>query len=440
MNNFKIANDFNIYVLNDHSQSNVDSEGRVAVTNNATYSNYGIGNTLISSTTRPDLVVGGKMNILSGTNFNGNSVISDINNVINYTMTNNNGVLPQPIQDSPIDFNTQNDYLRCASLNWSLLVPNGTAKVEYGGLTLTGNDPNLNIFSINGNNIDNSGLGLANLNKIDIVAPNNSTILINVSGTSLGFGNYGMFRNGITATGNDGQYILFNLYECTNISAGSTSVKGSLLAPYATYDSSYTNIEGTIMVYNLFGNIEAHNYPFIGSLPDVCSDTTESTTSSTTTESTTSSSTTESTTSSTTTESTTSSSTTESTTSSSTTESTTSSSTTESTTSSSTTESTTSSSTTESTTSTFSTTTENPCAFYSATNNIINSVAQEQEALATIISAESEKIKFATENCKDCKELICINNSVESMLTTITNLEIVLQNKIKTTKNMCKDC
>ncbi len=67
--------------------------------------------------------------------------------------------------------------------------------------------------------------------------------------------------------------------------------------------------------------------------------------------------------------------------------------------------------------------------------NILDSIAKEQEALSQIISSESEKIKYAIERCQECKEIICINQSVESMLTTITNLEIVLQNKIKAIKN-----
>ena len=70
--------------------------------------------------------------------------------------------------------------------------------------------------------------------------------------------------------------------------------------------------------------------------------------------------------------------------------------------------------------------------------NIMDSVSKEQEALAAIITAESQKIRFATEHCSECKDLICINKSVESMLATITNLEIVLQNKIKIVKeNNC---
>ncbi len=408
--NFKIANDFNVYTLNDHKQSNVDSEGRVAVGGNATYSNYGIGSHLTTSLTRPDLIVGGQMNITGGTNAHGNSVISDLNNVVNYTMTNNNGVLPQPIQNSPIDFVTQNEYLKCASTNWALLTSNGTAQVLFGGLTLVGLDPTLNIFSLNGNNIEGSGLSLSMLNKIDIVAPIGSTILINISGTNLGFGNYGIFRNGITATGYDGQYILWNLYECLTLNASSTSVKGSLLAPLATYDSGFTNIEGTIMVNNLYGNIEAHDYLFKGTLPEVCPDTTTTdSTSSTSTDSTT----TESTTSSTSTNSTTTDSTTSST-------------------------STESSTITTMTTTTLSTTTIDPNIL--TVNNLIDSVASEQKSLSSIIEAESLKIRFAIENCPDCKDIICINKSVENIITTITNLEIVLANKLKIGRNFFDKC
>lgn len=45
MQSLKTAGEFNIFVLNDHMQSNTNCEGRVAVRNNATYLNYSIGNT-----------------------------------------------------------------------------------------------------------------------------------------------------------------------------------------------------------------------------------------------------------------------------------------------------------------------------------------------------------------------------------------------------------
>ena len=64
-------------------------------------------------------------------------------------------------------------------------------------------------------------------------------------------------------------------------------------------------------------------------------------------------------------------------------------------------------------------------------NNIIDSIAKEQESLSKIIEAESNKIIVATEKCSKCTDMICVNKSVESMLDTITKLEIVLQSKLK---------
>lgn len=66
-----------------------------------------------------------------------------------------------------------------------------------------------------------------------------------------------------------------------------------------------------------------------------------------------------------------------------------------------------------------------------AVTNIIDSVAEEQKALASIIEAESGKIKLATENYTDNESLICVNKSVESMLTTITKLEMILHSKLQ---------
>lgn len=266
--NLGTANDFNVFILGDDTQSNTDSEGRVAVAGRAVLSNYGIGDKLTRSTTRADLIVGGTLNVAGGENFNGNTVISSRANVVSYTMTHGNGVTGQPLEGTPIDFTAETAYLQCASGSWADLTPNGTVSVAYGGLTLTGTDPVLNIFQIDGTNIDNSKVALAGLNKIDIVAPAGSTILINVTGKNLGFGSYGIFRNGSTATGADGQFILWNLSEAENLAAGTTSVKGSLLAPYAVYIAGYSNIEGTLIVKTLTGNIEAHNYLFGGTLPD----------------------------------------------------------------------------------------------------------------------------------------------------------------------------
>ena len=66
-----------------------------------------------------------------------------------------------------------------------------------------------------------------------------------------------------------------------------------------------------------------------------------------------------------------------------------------------------------------------------AITDIIQSVALEQTGLSHILNAEGEKIQ-AVIAIKEvtAAELLAVNKSVQNMVTTISNLEIVLQNKL----------
>ncbi|RED59338.1 DUF7507 domain-containing protein [Cohnella lupini] len=271
--NLGVANDYNVFVLGNHTQSFVDAGGRVAVGGNATYRSYGIGSALNVSTTRADLIVGGNMDIIGGTNFAGNSVISPTGTIVNYSMTNNNGVSPQPQIGTPIDFAAAGQYLTCASASWGALLPTGTATVAFGTITLTGTSPTLNIFTINGLNVAGSGTSLASANGINIVTPPGSTVLVNISGTGVGFGSYAIFINGGQSTPSNGAVILWNFFQATTAFNLNLSIKGSVLAPLAVWSAvGFGNIDGTMVAQsfvNTTGTLEAHTIPFIGCLPEV---------------------------------------------------------------------------------------------------------------------------------------------------------------------------
>lgn len=66
-----------------------------------------------------------------------------------------------------------------------------------------------------------------------------------------------------------------------------------------------------------------------------------------------------------------------------------------------------------------------------AITNIIESVALEEAALSSILNAESEKIQRAVCFAKDEKDLLKINASVQSMISTITILQTVLHAKLQ---------
>lgn len=398
--NFGPANDYNVFVFDNISLSNTDAEGRVAAGGDATLSNYGIGagiSPLPPAGTDPSFVVGGTLNVSNGSNASGNTVISPDSTVIQYTMGNPNGSL---IIDTPIAFAEAELYLKCASQFWRSLEPNGTGEVLFGQLNLTGTDNVLNIFRFDSTDIYDTGLSLNQLNGINIIAPTDSTILINVDGEDVQYGSYQIFRNGNTASRENARKILWNYADALIWSNSTTAIYGSVLAPFATANTTYSQINGNIIFDSYFGNAESHNELFLGELPDptdclVTASTTTSATASTTTSTTTTSST-------------------------------------------STTTTTVSASTTTTVTTAFpsttTTTTVSPVTLVArsqAVSDLFESVALQQAALSHILNAEGEKLQkiFSFEEISP-DTVLQANKSVEGMIHSIANLETVLEQKL----------
>lgn len=71
-----------------------------------------------------------------------------------------------------------------------------------------------------------------------------------------------------------------------------------------------------------------------------------------------------------------------------------------------------------------------------AINDIITSVALEQTALSHVINAEGEKIQKIVAKATTAEEMLAVNKSVNSMINSITKLEIILQGKLE----LFEDC
>ena len=386
--NFGLANDYNVFVFGDLNMSNTDAEGRVAVGGNATLSNYGVGagiTPLPPANVDPSFVVDGDLNVTAGSNASGNTVINPDSTIITYTMGNPNGQL---ITGTPIDFAAEGQYLKCASAFWSTLLPNGTGQVIFGQLNLTGTDTALNVFSLDSSNLYGSGFSLTQLNGINIIAPLESTILINVDGTAIQYGNYQIFRNGVTATRENARHIVWNFPQALTWSNSTTAIYGSVLAPFAAANTTYSQINGNIIFDSYSGHAESHNELFIGELPEATSCLLTTTSSTTTTTSTTTSSTT-------------------------------------------------TTSTTTSTTTTSTTTTQAPVPRSQAITDLLTSVALQQAALSHILNAEGEKLqKLLSFEDVTPETILLTNRSVESMVNSISNLELVLADKL----TLFQDC
>ncbi|QJE98690.1 choice-of-anchor A family protein [Luteolibacter luteus] len=253
------ASNYNIYVLGNMTQWNVDSEGRVAVAGDASLTNYGVGSKFSSnpSSAGDMLVVGGNLSYNGGEVHYGNLVYGG-------TLSGNFGI-PHgtTTHGSAMDFATANNYLTSASSYWGGMASNGATTNQWGGIQMVGTDPTLNIFTL-------SGAMLGSSWGVTIDAPAGSTVLVNVTGDSAAMQNMGLNFQDLNSDGTGTvvrNNVIYNFVDATSLTLNGVGVQGSILAPKATVNFNNGNIDGQLIAGTLIGTGEAHNYLFQGNLP-----------------------------------------------------------------------------------------------------------------------------------------------------------------------------
>lgn len=83
---------------------------------------------------------------------------------------------------------------------------------------------------------------------------------------------------------------------------------------------------------------------------------------------------------------------------------------------------------------------ENPIDREQSVSNLIESVALMETGLSHIVNAEGEKIQklVNAEEEPTIDDMLKVNNSVEKMVSSISKLEMILQNKLDTSKDLGK--
>ncbi|HZZ43204.1 MAG TPA: choice-of-anchor A family protein [Tepidisphaeraceae bacterium] len=280
-----VANDYNVFVLGDMSMSNVDAGGKVAVAGNATFNNY----TINGSSSSTNLIVNGNFTKTGGGTLNGNVLVNGNANISNPTITGklevngstyinpngggsvsggivHNGSYTAPsyfvynttvttgYTALPFSFSDAATYLTNQSSFWGSLTTNGTTTSSSGHLTLAGTNTSLDIFTVTAAQIL-SGI------SFDLSVPTGATALINVTGSTVNFQNFGF-----NVSGANDEHVLFNLVNATTVNISGVGIYGSLLAPNATVHFNNGNIDGTLVAGNLDGNGEAHLHLFQGDI------------------------------------------------------------------------------------------------------------------------------------------------------------------------------
>jgi choice-of-anchor A domain-containing protein len=241
---------FNYFVFGNVSLANSDSEGRVAVGGNATFSNYGVGDKLPAGTGGYSLIVDGNLNYQNGQVFQGSASYGGTLTASGFNVPNGSIV-----KGDQIDFDAAKNQFVAISASLAGIAASGSFNNQYGTLQFTGTNANLNTFVTSAADINSA-------NSFQISAPTGSTVVINVAGQTVNWD-----YMGISLGGTDKYHVLYNFYEATTLNVAGISILGSILAPNANVNFSNGNIEGTLVAQTLSGGGEFHNAPFQGTLP-----------------------------------------------------------------------------------------------------------------------------------------------------------------------------
>lgn len=154
-----------------------------------------------------------------------------------YSATNvsfTNGSPPTAPVPSPIDFTGANGRLLAMSAALAGYPARGTVRIQFGGVTFTGTDPDLNVFSV-------SASSIVNATNYTYSVPASSHVIVNVTGTSPIIRNAGF-------SGASAANVLWNFPNATTLTMSSIGFPGSILAPSAVATLQNGQLTGTAVV------------------------------------------------------------------------------------------------------------------------------------------------------------------------------------------------
>ena len=244
------AKDYNLFVIEDLNQPSSDTQGKVAVGRDAQFAAYSIGDQLPPNSSDV-LIVERDLTFTSGAVYNGNVVYGHATNLPQSSVSITGGTLRK---DTPINFAAAKAYLENLSTTLAAYTVNGTTSSQWGGLTLTGSDPYLNVFKVNGSD-------LSSANNFEINVPNGSVVLVNISGTTVSW------TGGLVVNGTAINNVLYNFYQATALTISGIDIKGSILAPFAAVNFISGVQNGQMICKSLTGMGQFNLAMFIGHIP-----------------------------------------------------------------------------------------------------------------------------------------------------------------------------
>jgi len=253
-----MAQNFNVFAINNFTAAASDVVGAVAVGGNMNVNNYAINSPGVPNASGYGgygLVVNGNLTYTNGGMGQGNVYVGG-------TATTSNLGLPGTVQiggPAPFSFASAANSLYQLSSTLSGLIANGNSAFDpWGGVIFSGDGTaNTQVFNVTGAQL----LGVNNISYTNMLA--GQTLIFNVSGNSGGFQSVGM-------PAFTGYNVLFNFNQATQIALNNVGVFGSVLAPYATATGGSSMIDGNVVVNNWLAGTQVHNNAtFLGVAVDI---------------------------------------------------------------------------------------------------------------------------------------------------------------------------
>jgi choice-of-anchor A domain-containing protein len=249
-----VASDFVAFSLGGFQATNTQIAGRVAAGGDVSLSNYGLGSALPLDPGRVDLIVGGDLTAANGSVQNGG---------VTYAGSVSGQVYaagPVRQAEPPFSFDEAFETLKERSAQWFDLPANGSISgPTYGALTLSGTDPDLNVFAV-------SAARLQSAQRISIDVPSGSTTIVNVSGstyTTTAYPTSTVEPEALSRT------LLWNLPLATSVQIGpGLAWQGTVLAPAAVLSLPQGGqLNGQALAKRIDGGITMNYRLFAGCPP-----------------------------------------------------------------------------------------------------------------------------------------------------------------------------
>ncbi len=257
------AKGFNVFVIHNADSLLSDTEGKMFVGNYAHLgSSYSVGYALRNDSLDQDvLIVGHTLEYgPKGAIYGGNVVFGKdtIFHSFNPEMDIVNGSLRKDWEKAQ-SLKKKSYLLKQLSSRLYKYTPNGKTTLDYSTLRLNGNNPFLNVFSVEESQVESATDFIVNV-------PNGSVVLINFKDKYSNKDTL-FWGGGLKVFGADYSNVIYNFYKTKNLYIDGINVTGTILAPKTNVIFHNGQQNGQMIAKNLEGHAQYNNTLFVGNLP-----------------------------------------------------------------------------------------------------------------------------------------------------------------------------